>query len=144
MVSGVRMGLKEPASMDECVYFTQRVIKDCKVKAWVLRGTCPSCHKGLMGKPRNPKTGRPKIRASEYTCPDCHHTLDEKTYEESLMASILYTCPHCKHQGETQVPYKRKKVQIFDDADLKKKTIDSLRFFCEKCQKPIDITKKMR
>ena len=138
------MALKEPTSMDECVYFTQRLIKDGRAKAWVLKEKCPKCMEGIMGKPRDPKTGKPKMRAAAYECPKCKYVVEKKAYEESLMANIAYTCPYCKHSGEAQVQFKRKKVQVLDEETKKKNAIESLRFQCEQCGKNIDITKKMK
>lgn len=138
------MTLKQPTSMGECIYFTRRTIGNGKVKAWVFKNECPKCKKGLMGKPKDPKTGKSKIRATTYECPECHYTIEQKEYEETLTANIEYICPHCNHEGEIQIPFKRKKVQIFDEESQKKKAADSLRFQCEKCKKNIDITKKMK
>ena len=138
------MILKEPKSIGECVYFTQRIIDKGHVKAWVLKELCPKCKKGIMSKPHNPKTGRIQIRSNEYKCPECGYTAEKQEYEDTLTANIQYICPYCLFKGETQVPFKRKKVQVFDEEKMKKKTIDSLRFQCEKCKKNIDITKKMK
>src|SRR3989344_4689936 len=138
------MLLKEPASMEECVYFTNRIIENGKIKAWVFREKCPKCGKGLMGKPKDEKTGKAKIRAEEYTCPDCRHTINKLEYEDTLTANIKYTCPHCSHQGEAQQSFKRKKIQRIDEETGKKKSIDAIRFQCEKCKHNIDITKKMK
>lgn len=138
------MLLKEPASMDECVYFTNRIIGNGKIKAWVFREKCPKCSKGVMGKPKDKKTGKAKIRAEEYTCPDCGHTVNKQEYEDTLTANIKYTCPHCNHQGETQQSFKRKKIQRIDEETGKKQSIDAIRFQCEKCKNNIDITKKMK
>lgn len=137
------MVLQEPKSMDECVYFTNRIIGNGKVRAWAMKEKCPKCHEGLMGKPRDPKTGKPKIRADNYECPNCHYSVPIEEYEDTLTASIKYICPHCNNEGEIQIPYKRKKVQIFDE-EGKKKTADVLRFQCSKCNQNIDITKKMK
>ena len=138
------MTLREPASMNECVYFTNRTIGTGKVRAWVFRSMCPQCGKGLMSKPRDQKTEKIKIRAHEYVCPSCHYTISEEVYEESLAVSIQYTCPSCGHEGEIEIPFKRKKIQIFDEEETKKKTADALRFQCEHCGKTIAITKKMK
>ena len=139
------MALIEPKSMDECVYFTNRILNERgKVKAWVFREKCKNCGKALMGKPRDPKTGKISIRSKEYKCPECNYTLEEKVYEDSLTANIKYTCPYCNHEGEIQIPFIRKKVQIVNEAETKKKTIESLRFQCQNCNKNIDITKKMK
>ncbi len=69
------MALKYPDSMDDCAYFTRRLVGDRKIVTWVFKETCPQCKKGIMGKPKDPKTGKPKIRANEYTCPECGHTV---------------------------------------------------------------------
>jgi hypothetical protein len=139
------MALKEPQSMDECVYFTNRFLDNNGfVKCWVLRGICEKCNKGLMGKPKDPKTGRPKIRATEFTCPECKYTLDETTYEEKLTANIKYKCPYCSNESELQLPFKRKKVQRLNEESQKKETVEGLVFPCSKCGKNIYITKKMK
>lgn len=130
--------------MDECVYFTRRVIDKGQAVAWVFREQCPKCKKSLMGKPKDPKTGKAKTRADEYVCPSCSHSVEKEAYEDSLTANIQYTCPHCSFKGETQVPFKRRKVQVFDEEAMKKKTKDVIRFQCEKCKQNIDISKKMK
>lgn len=143
--------LKEPQSVDECVYFTNRTLGEGKIKCWVFRENCPKCSQGLMGKPRDPKTGKPKIRSDLYECPSCKYSVPLKEYEDTLTASIKYTCPHCKNEGETQIPFKRKKVKAVsgfyssDEAGEEKKvTMDALRFQCSKCKKDIDISRKMK
>lgn len=140
------MTLKHPTSMEECVYFTRRTIAKAKgkIKAWVFKQLCPKCKKALMQKPRDPKTRKPKIKSKEYICPKCGFKLEKKQYEESLICNIEYICPHCSFSGETRIPFKRKKIQIFDEEEQKKKTVDSLRFQCQKCKKNIDITKKIK
>jgi ssDNA-binding Zn-finger/Zn-ribbon topoisomerase 1 len=138
------MLLKEPASMEECIYFTNRIIGNGKIKAWVFKERCPKCGKGLMGKPKDEKTGKAKIRAEEYTCPDCRHTVNKLEYEDTLTANIKYTCQHCSHQGEAQQSFKRKKIQRINEETGKKQSIDAIRFQCEKCKNNIDITKKMK
>ena len=141
------MTLKEPALMDECIYFTQRYLgakQEGHVKCWVIKENCPKCQKSLMGKPKDPKTGKVKIRATEYQCPSCNYTLQKDEYEETLTANVKYTCPYCKHQGEIQLPFKRKKVKLSNEELQKETTADALRFQCEKCKKNIDITKKMK
>lgn len=138
------MTLKQPASMEECIYFTNRSIGKGKARAWVLKNTCTKCNQGLIGKPKNPKTGRPKIRSQEYSCPNCNYTLPKEEYEDTLTCSIQYTCPFCSYEGEAQVPFKRKKVQILNEETMKKKAAEAIRFKCEKCNKDIDLTKKMK
>ena len=128
------MVLQEPKSMEELVYYTNRELADGgRVSCWVRRRECPECGQGLMGKPRK-KTGEIKVRARAYTCPECGFTMPKKEYEETLTAEARYTCPHCGKDGETAVPFKRKKI----------KGADTLRIKCEHCGQNIDITKKMK
>ena len=138
------MILKEPTSTEECVYFTNRIIGKGKVRAWVLKEMCPKCKEGLMGKPKDPKTGKIKIRADNYECPKCKYSAKIGEYEGTLTCSINYTCPHCSNEDGIQVPFKRKKVQILDEETKSKKTADVIRFQCQKCSQNIDITKKMK
>ena len=128
------MALREPESMDELIYFTQREVNGGYAKAWVFKEKCPECGKGMMGKPVDEKTGKVKIRAKEYVCPECNHTVEKKEYEETLTCSIQYTCPECKHKGEVEVPYKRKTFQ----------GMKAVVFQCEKCNEKIPVTKKMK
>ena len=37
--------MKEPDSMEECIYFTNRNIGKGKIKAWVFKEKCPKCKK---------------------------------------------------------------------------------------------------
>ena len=97
-----------------------------------------------MGKPRDEKTGRPKIRATEYTCPECSFTMEKGEYEDTLTVNIEYTCPHCEHKGETTESFKRKKVQRLNEETGKKQAVETIRFQCGKCEANIDITKKMK
>lgn len=127
------MALKYPESMDDCVYFTRRNIDHGKVMAWVFKGVCPKCKKGLMSKPVDKKTGKVKIRAKEYVCPECSYTVEKNEYEDTLTCNAAYTCPFCSHKGEVRFPYKRKTY----------KGVKALVFECEKCKKKIPITKKM-
>jgi predicted RNA-binding Zn-ribbon protein involved in translation (DUF1610 family) len=126
--------LVEPNSMDDCAYFTRRAIDKGFVIAWVYRGDCPKCGKAKMGKPVDPKTKKPKIRAKEYECPACNYVMEKGDYEDTLMCDIQYTCPHCLFKGETSVSFKRKKYQ----------GVDSVVFTCEKCKEKVPITKKMK
>jgi hypothetical protein len=138
------MALRQPQSMDECVYFTNRADKQGnKIKCWVFRELCPQCKEGLMGKPRDPKTGKPKIRAEEYACQKCQFTMEKEAYEDTLTANIEYVCS-CSNNGEIQASFKRKKVQRVDEESQKKVTVDAIRFQCQKCGKNIDVTKKMK
>ncbi len=135
------MTLRLPDSMDECVYFTRRIKP--KAVAWVFREKCPKCKKEFMGKPRG-TDGKVKIRAKEYTCPKCSYTVEKQAYEDTLTANIQYTCPKCNHAGEIQIPFKRKKVKLFDEEEGKEVTADALQFLCEKCKEKIAVTKKMK
>ena len=128
------MPLKQPESMDECVYFTRRTIDDGKAMVWVLKEKCPKCKKALMTKPHDDKTGKVKIRATEYVCSECGHKEEKAAYEEKLTANIAYTCPKCKNVGEIQVPYKRKSFM----------GVKAIVFNCQKCNEKIPITKKMK
>jgi predicted RNA-binding Zn-ribbon protein involved in translation (DUF1610 family) len=127
------MSLKLPDSMDELVYWTSRAVGDGKIKAWAEREMCPNCKKALMGKPKD-DSGHTKIRAAYYECPQCHHKIEKKEYEDTLTLSVLYTCPKCKYSGEIQVPFKRKKYQ----------GVDAVVFECQKCHEKIPVTKKMK
>jgi DNA-directed RNA polymerase subunit M/transcription elongation factor TFIIS len=136
--------MKEPTSMEECIYFSNRTLGEGKLKAWVFKENCPKCKSALMGKPKDEKTGKPKIRAKEYVCPSCTHTLEKEDYEDTLTINVKYTCPHCSHSGETQQPFKWKNIQRLNEETGKKQAIKSIRFQCEKCKKDIDVTKKMK
>lgn len=138
------MAIKEPESMEELVYFTNRKVGEGHVLAWAYRKECPKCGKALMGKPRDGKTGKVKIRAKEYVCPECGNTVEKEEYEESLTCEIKYTCPKCKFKGEIKVPFIRKKMKIFDPEKQKKVAVDAIVFECENCKEKIPITKKMK
>jgi len=126
------MALKQPQSMDECVYFTNRTFEKGKAKVWVFRKKCPKCGTP-MGKPTDAK-GKVKTRATEYICPKCSYQEEKSEYEDSLTANCAYTCPSCGSEGEAQVPFKRKNID----------GVQTLRFECSNCKAPIDITKKMK
>ncbi len=129
------MALKQPESMDECVYFTNRSLENGKgsVKVWVFKQTCPKCRKAIMGKPRDSK-GKVRTRADEYVCSSCGYSVEKKAYEESLTANAEYTCQACGSSGEAQIQFKRKNIE----------GIPTLRFQCVKCKANIDVTKKMK
>ena len=136
--------MRKPESMDECVYFTNRTIGEGKLKAWVFKENCPKCKKGIMAKPKDEKTGRPKIRAKEYVCSECDYVVEKEEYEDTLTVNIEYTCPHCQHQDEISTAFKRKRVQRLNEETGKKQAIDTIRFPCSKCGEDIDLTKKMK
>ena len=123
------MALKQPESAEECVYFTRRAVDKGRIMCWVFKEKCPKCGKVEMSKPKDEKTGKIKIRAKEYVCPECGHTIEKTEYEDTLTANIEYTCPHCENKGETQIPFKRK---TFEGAK-------ALVFQCDKCKGKIPI-----
>jgi len=128
------MALKEPESMGELVYMTNRLLdNNGSVMCWVYKQHCPKCGKGIMGKPKG-DGGKVKIRAKAYTCPDCSYTVDMVEYEETLTACVKYTCPHCSNAADLETPFKRKKIE----------GVLTLRVKCSKCGGNIDITKKMK
>jgi predicted RNA-binding Zn-ribbon protein involved in translation (DUF1610 family) len=135
------MALKMPDSVEECVYFTRR--SKPQVVAWVLKEKCPKCKKALMGKPKG-SDGKVKIRAKEYVCSECGFTMEKQAYEDTLTANIQFTCPKCSFSGEHQMPFKRKKVKLFDEEEGKEVTADALIFNCPKCAQKIAVTKKMK
>jgi len=136
--------MKEPTSMDECVYFTRRVLGEGSIVAWAHRKECPKCKKGIMGKPRDPKTGKPKIRTKEYTCYECGFTEEEKEHFDSLDLCVKYVCPKCKHNGEMTMPFIRKKVMRLDEESGKKQSVEAFVVLCEKCGEKMLVTKKMK
>jgi len=138
------MTIKEPESMDELVYFTNRSKNGGSIMAWVYREDCPKCGKAKMGKPKNPKTGKPKIRAKEFVCEECENVIEKEEYEESLNIQVKYTCPKCKHKGETEVPFKWKGTSFFDEEKQKKVSVKAVVFNCDGCGEKILITKKMK
>lgn len=97
-----------------------------------------------MAKPRDPKTGNFKIRAKEFVCPKCNYSVDEDEYAQTLNLQAVYTCPKCSHEGEVEMPAKRKKIKIFDEEDQKEKTAVAYQFLCSKCSEKINVTKKMK
>src|SRR3989344_1530174 len=99
------MMLQLPSSVDECVYFTRRSLGKGKVAAWVPREICNVCKKGIMEKPRDPKTNRFKLRAKEYICTACKVVVPIEEYENTLTLCALYTCPSCSKEGDASVPY---------------------------------------
>lgn len=135
--------ITEPTSMDQCIYFTNRIIGTGKIKAWVYKQKCPKCSKSLMTKPKDAK-GKIKIRATEYTCESCHYTVPETEYEETLHIEVMYTCHHCNNKSEATLPYKKKKIRLLNEETGKLSSVEAIRFQCSKCQKNIDITKKMK
>jgi len=129
------MALIQPKSMDEVLYFTNRTLEnEGKIKAWAYKKDCPKCEKGKMGKPIDPKTKKPKIRAIEYVCPSCGYTESKKVHEDSLTLDAIYTCPSCKKEGEGSTAYKRKSYL----------GVQSFIVECEHCGEKLPITKKLK
>jgi predicted RNA-binding Zn-ribbon protein involved in translation (DUF1610 family) len=126
--------LKEPESMNDLIYFTNRTLDEGKgnVKAWVHKKMCPQCGKAKMGKPV--EKGKVKIRAKEYVCPDCGFTEEKEAHEESLTLEAKYLCPECNKEGEGTTIYKRKSFM-----GVKAYVVE-----CENCQAKIPVTKKMK
>ncbi len=134
----------EPESVDQLVYFTNRtVFGKGHVKAWVYKAICPKCKKERMGKPVG-KDGKVKIRAKEYVCPACKYTVEKGEFEDTLNCEIKYTCPKCSKTGEAVVPFKRKKVKVFDEEAGKEVSGDAIKFTCGSCKADIAIIKKMK
>jgi len=137
--------VKEPTNVTDVIYFTRRKIDEKGfAMAWVYKQPCPKCKKADMGKPKDPKTGKVKIRAKEYICPACSYTAEKVAYEETLTCEVKYTCPHCGKNGEDAVPFKRKRVQRKDPETGKKKALDVIRVVCGSCEGNVDISKKMK
>lgn len=126
------MPLKKPESMEECVYFTNRIMGEGRAMAWVFRKECPKC-KGIMGKPRK-KNGKIDKKADHYVCYSCGYSEGNQQVEDSLTINIDYKCPHCGNEGETTTEYKRRSFE----------GIQSYVFECQKCHKKIGLTKKLK
>jgi predicted RNA-binding Zn-ribbon protein involved in translation (DUF1610 family) len=136
------MAVKEPESMGDLVYFTDRNIGKGNVRAWVYKRNCPKCGKAKMGKPV--EKGKVKIRATEYQCPACKYTVNKEEYEETLTMEAKYICPKCSFKGEIEAPFIRKKMKLFDEETGKKATAEAVVFDCAKCGEKIAVTKKMK
>ena len=127
------MTLKKPASVEECVYFTNRTTDSGRIMAWVFRKECPKCKKGIMGKPQK-KGGKVDKKADHYVCYSCGYQESNEQVEDSLILNVEYKCPHCGNEGETTSEYKRKSFQ----------GVQSYIFECQKCRQNIPITKKLK
>lgn len=126
--------MREPESMEECFYFTNRILEEGKgqVMAWVFKPDCPQCKKTKMGKPV--EKGKVKTRAKEYVCPECGYTVSKEEFEPTLTMNVKYKCPFCGNEGETTTEYKLKTF----------KGVKAYVFVCGKCNEKIGITKKMK
>ena len=127
------MALKKPNSMDECIYFTNRISDSGRAVAWVFRKQCPKCKKGIMGKPQK-KDGKFDKKAEHYVCYSCGYEESNEQVENNLILNVEYKCPHCAHEGETTTEYKRKTFE----------GVPSYVFECQKCRKKIGLTKKLK
>lgn len=139
------MALKKPASMEECVYFTNRIIElpaslragsqaaSGRAMAWVFKKECPKCKKGIIGKPQK-KGGKIDKKADHYVCYSCGYKESNEQVENNLVLNVEYKCPHCGNEGETTTEYKRKNFE----------GVPSCVFECQKCKKKIGITKKLK
>jgi transcription elongation factor Elf1 len=129
------MTIKMPESMDECFYFTNRILEnDGSIIAWVYKPDCPKCKKAKMGKPVDPKTDKVKSRADVYVCKECGYEVEKAELDPTLKVEIQYKCPFCGNEGETTTEFKRKSY----------KGVQAYVFTCEKCGEKIGITKKMK
>ncbi len=126
------MALKKPSSAGDCVYFTNRTFESGRAMAWVLRKECPKC-KGIMGKPKK-KGDKVDKKADHYDCYSCGYQETNEQVENSLTINVEYKCPQCGNEGETTTEYKRKTFE----------GVPSYVFECQKCQKKIGLTKKLK
>ncbi len=121
------MALKQPDSVDECVYFTRRALgPKGRVTAWAFWKECPQCHKGLMK--------RPKKTSLTYDCPSCGYAEPKAEHEAGLVVNVEYVCPSCGHAGEATTEYKRKSWQ----------GVKAYLFSCAQCKEKIGVTKKLK
>ncbi len=116
--------MREPESVDECVYYTRRSFGNGHILAWAFRKPCPKCGT-LMRKPSK--------RSPVYECPSCKYSEPKKEHEQSLTVYVKYTCPFCLHTGEAETPYVRKTWQ----------GVKAFVFTCASCGKKIGVTKKL-
>jgi predicted RNA-binding Zn-ribbon protein involved in translation (DUF1610 family) len=134
------MTLRMPEAPDECLYFTRRSLDDeGSAIAWVYKIDCPECGKAKMGKPVDEKTGKVKIRAKEYICPECGHTEEKVAHEETCTMEVIYKCPGCGEEGEATTQFKRKSFTLPNG-----KKAPAYVFECGKCGRKIGITKRMK
>jgi predicted RNA-binding Zn-ribbon protein involved in translation (DUF1610 family) len=122
------MALKQPESVDECVYFTRRALLPTKgrIVAWAFRKRCPKCRKGVMAKP--------KKSSPTYDCPSCGYAEPKAEHIADIKLNVEYTCPACGFSGEAQTEFKRKSWQ----------GVKAYVFSCGKCGEKIGVTKKLK
>jgi len=122
--------VKEPESMDDLLYFTRRKLdNDGWVHAWVWRPKSPAGNP--MGKEKDSKTGRPKVRSKMLVDPKTGYEISID--DVNLQVEIKYKSPHDGSEGETTVPFKWKTYQ----------GVKSI-VFTDKAGNKIPITKKMK
>ena len=115
------MALKEPESMDELFYFTRRTLENGGwLRAWVYRPPAPT-GKGLLSKPVDEKTGRPKIRSDVYV-DDEGNEYPCKEIDKTLKVEVKYKSPYTGKEGEALCPFVRKTFQgvkafVFEDQE---------------------------
>ncbi len=127
------MALNKPGSVEECIYFTNRIIDSGRAMAWVFRKECPKCKKGIMGKPVK-KGGKIDKKADHYVCYSCGYQESNEQVENSLVLNVEYKCPHCGNEGGATTEYKRKNFE----------GVPSYVFECQNCHKKIGLTKKLK
>ena len=121
------MALKQPESVDECLYFTRRaLVPKGTIMAWAFRKGCPQCHKGLMRKP--------KKTSPTYDCPECGYSEPKAEHIKGIVLNVEYTCPSCGHSGEATTEYRRKTWQ----------GVKAYVFTCQQCGEKIGVTKKLK
>ena len=127
------MTIEKPNSVEECLYFTNRTIGSGRAIAWVFRKECPKCHKGRMGKPFK-KGNKIDKKADYYVCYACGYKESNEQFENNLVLNVEYKCPDCGNESITTTEYKRKSFE----------GVPSYVFECEKCNKKIGLTKKLK
>lgn len=126
------MGLTIPDSMEDLFYFTNRTLDNGGwVKAWVRKPDSPS-GKGKLSKPKDPKTGKPKVRSPVYVDDDGKE-YPKTEIDPTLTVEIIYKSPFTGEEGETTIPYKRRTWQGVPAFVFK-----------DKAGNEIGITKKMK
>lgn len=127
------MELEKPNSVEECIYFTNRIIGDGRATAWVFRKECPKCKKDELRKPST-KSGKPDKKSPIFVCKSCRYEEKNEDVEKDLIINVEYKCPHCGNESETTAEYKRKSFE----------GVQSYVFECGKCSKKIGLTKKLK
>ena len=143
--------LKEPESMDELVYYTNRDLDNGgEAVCWVRRGKCPKCGKGMMGKPRNPKTGKAKIRASEYVCPECGNKKLSRVFSQVSVSQNIKEKKTIKTQAKnSDLEDPKSLAREMDRATSNSKAdygedFKEVKSRLEKGESPVSIETKMR